>query len=175
MFLASAVLSTVFMSLYGSSTYTTWVDNKEIHCQMCPHGHYKTGDCSMDYGPAQCEVCPQGEYQPNENTANKCEKCRTLCPYNTLQKTVQNITKNCSGMNDIVCECIAGMYDDDGACRNWTACGPGHGVKTKGESLLILIVSKSFLNNILDAVTVFNHDILIKYHTFCRCNPTLTK
>lgn len=128
-----------------SETYTISIHDRTIHCVKCPAGMYLVSNCSLDYGNAICESCGSGTYQPHPTTATSCALCRTECPYNTPQRTVQLVNGKCTMTSDIECLCVEGFYDDGGACRKWAECQPGEGVVTKGNPVINVHRTKVFI------------------------------
>lgn len=116
-------------------TYTININGTLIHCVKCPAGTYLLSDCSSDHGNASCQTCEIGTYQPGTTTATSCANCRTECPHNTPQHTVQFVKENCTATRDTECLCVEGYYGDGGGCRKWRECQPGEGVVDKGNHI----------------------------------------
>lgn len=128
--LIALCVSTEMLMVMTSPMYTT---PSEIQCRLCDQGEYFVSSCTSKDEKANCKPCPSGSYQPaNNHTRSSCERCADECPYNTIQRKVQKVTKPCTNASDIKCECEDGRYDDKGGCVNWSACDPGQGVRNKG-------------------------------------------
>ena len=134
-----ALVLTVVNSVHSFDSenfYLHSIDGEKVSCSKCTPGYFFKSDCTIDTPKAFCMECPDNTFIPNYTLAHSCSPCSKVCSSNNGQTVVEVVTKNCTKISDIVCECINGFFREPGphgVCRRWSPCRQGYGVVKPGN------------------------------------------
>ncbi|XP_056300886.1 tumor necrosis factor receptor superfamily member 6B-like [Pseudoliparis swirei] len=98
-----------------------------LTCDKCPPGTHMATYCSGTT-PTVCARCRDHHFTELWNYLPKCLYCNNLC----IEK--QEVETECTATSNRVCRCKDGFYISGDSCMRHLACGPRHGVQTKGTS-----------------------------------------
>ncbi|XP_063070776.1 tumor necrosis factor receptor superfamily member 6B-like isoform X2 [Engraulis encrasicolus] len=109
-------------------THTDPASGQTLQCHRCKAGHYMRAPCTPRE-QTLCLPCPENHYTQFDNYLPKCLYCSTFCGEH------QVVARECSAVNDRVCECKTGYYMLADFCVKHRDCHPGQGVKQRGNGV----------------------------------------
>lgn len=107
--------------------HTDHASGGTLQCLRCGAGSYMKAPCTP-HRQTLCSPCPTNHFTQFHNYLPKCLYCGTFCGEH------QVVAKECSPVNDRVCECKEGYYMLADFCVKHRDCHPGQGVKQRGKS-----------------------------------------
>ncbi|XP_028842398.1 tumor necrosis factor receptor superfamily member 11B-like isoform X2 [Denticeps clupeoides] len=133
MFLITVVLASMYTTAFSGSAphanetfaHEDPVTGKVLICDYCPPGHFVMAHCTAGM-PTLCKPCPPNYFTEFWNYLPKCLFCSTFCDQNQVVK------KECTAVNNRVCECKGGYFLDMDFCIRHKKCAPGQGIKRRG-------------------------------------------
>ncbi|XP_053236266.1 tumor necrosis factor receptor superfamily member 21 [Podarcis raffonei] len=109
----------------GTYSHLDRATNTKLTCDKCPAGTYVSKHCTTT-SLRECRPCASGTFTKHENGIERCHPCKKLCEPPMVEKTP------CTALTDRECICPPGKFRDGDACKSYSVCRVGWGLKKKG-------------------------------------------